>query len=245
MVREFRADLHIHTCLSPCGSLEMSPRTVVREAKKRGIEIIAVCDHNSAENVLPVQRVGKLEGVTVLAGMEVTSEEEVHVLALFDHYENASRLQEIVYEHLQPGENDEATFGPQVVVNEEDEVLAMSMRLLIGATTLSINEVVDTVRRLGGLAIASHVDRESFSLLGQLGFIPEGLALDALEISPRMKEGEARSKFPQLHGYPLVTFSDAHSPEEIGNGSTRFLLDAATVAEIGKALRGEDGRRIV
>jgi hypothetical protein len=245
MLKEYRADLHIHTCLSPCGSLDMSPRAIVREAKKKGIEIIAICDHNSAENVLPVQKIGEVEGVTVLAGMEVTSQEEVHLLTLFNDVEGVNRLQEIVYEHLLPGENDEEAFGPQVIVNEEDEVIGMNMRLLIGATTLSINELVDRAQKLGSVVIASHVDRESFSLLGHMGFIPHDLKLTALEISPHITAEQARARFLQMSGYPLVTFSDAHTLEDIGKVSTRFFLEEPTLKEIEKALRGEEGRRIV
>lgn len=245
MVRAYRADLHIHTCLSPCGSLDMSPRAIVREAKKKGLEIIAICDHNSAENVLPAQKMGEREGITVLAGMEVTSQEEVHILALFDTAEGVNRLQEIVYEHLLPGENDEDTFGPQVVVNEEDEVVGMNTRLLIGATELSINTLVDTALKLGSVVIASHVDRESFSLLGHLGFIPDDVRLHALEISPHTTREQAKATFPQIIGYPLVTFSDAHSLEDIGKTSTCFFLEEPTLREIAMALRGEEGRGIV
>lgn len=245
MLREYRADLHIHTCLSPCGGLDMSPRAIVREAKRRGIDIIAICDHNSAENVLPAQKIGEAEGVTVLAGMEVTSQEEVHILTLFDDLESVNLLQEIVYQHLLPGENDEEAFGPQVVVNEKDEVMGMNTRLLIGATNLSINELVERAHNLGSLVIASHVDREGFSLLGQLGFIPHDLRLTALEISPNMTGEQAKARFPQMSGYPLVTSSDAHSIEDIGKATTCLLLEEPTLREIGKALRGEEGRGIV
>jgi len=245
MLREYRADLHIHTCLSPCGSLDMSPRAIVKEAKKKGIEIIAICDHNSAENVLPAQKIGRIEGVTVFAGMEVTSQEEVHILTIFDDVKGVKLLQEIVYEHLLPGENDEDAFGPQVIVNEEDEVVGMNTRLLIGATNLSINELVDRAQDLGSIVIASHVDREGFSLLGHLGFIPHDLRLAALEISPNMTGEQARARFPQMSGYPLVTSSDAHSLEDIGKVSTRFLLEEPTLREIGMALRGEEGRWVV
>jgi hypothetical protein len=150
-----------------------------------------------------------------------------------------------VYQHLLPGENDEEIFGPQVIVNEEDEVVGMNTRLLIGATSLSINELVDTAQNLGGMVIASHVDRESFSLLGHLGFIPQDLGLSALEISPHMTREQAKARFPQISGYPLVTSSDAHSLEDIGMVSTRLFLEEPTLREIAMALRGEGGRGIV
>lgn len=245
MLKEFRADLHIHTCLSPCGSLEMSPRAIIQEAKRKGIEVIAICDHNSSENVPPAQRIGRKEGVTVFAGMEVTTKEEIHLLTIFDEIIKLNHLQEIIYQHILPGEYDENVFGPQVIVNEEDEVLGINKRFLIGATDLSINELIDITRKLDSLIIASHVDRESFSLLGHLGFIPQDLRIDALEISPFMSRETAKIKFPQIDEYPVVSFSDAHSLEDVGKTYTCFLLAEPSIPEIALALRGEGGRRIV
>ena len=204
MLRNFKADLHIHTCLSPCTDLDMSPQAIALQAKRREIDILGICDHNSAENVPAVMRAADQFAIRVLPGMEVTSQEEVHVLALFDELEPALALQEIVYANL-PGENDEEAFGMQVVVNAEGEVLHFNPRLLIGASTLSIEEVTDHIKALDGLAIASHIDREGFSLLGQLGFVPEHLALDALEISPRISLEEAEQRFhPELPGHKFL-----------------------------------------
>jgi len=174
--------------------------------------------------------------------MEVTSSEEVHLLALFDALEPVRQLQEIVYRYL-PGENDEEAFGMQVVANADDEVLGFNRRLLIGATTLPVEEIVDNIRSLGGLAIAAHVDRESFSLISQLGFIPDDLALDALEISPALSYEDAVRKYsPSL---PLIQSSDAHKEDDIGRCCTRFLIDDANIGEIRKALRGQEGRTIL
>ena len=117
-MKRFRADLHIHTCLSPCAELEMNPREIVEAARGKGIDIIAITDHNSAENVEAVRGAALGKGVTVLGGMEVTSSEEVHLLALFAEREQLLRMQDIVYENLPSGENDERLYGRQVIVNE-------------------------------------------------------------------------------------------------------------------------------
>ncbi|MBI5188431.1 MAG: PHP domain-containing protein, partial [Nitrospirae bacterium] len=172
---EFRADLHIHTCLSPCADLLITPYRIVEKAASLGLNIIAICDHNSAENVEVAKRVAKEKGINAISGIEITSSEEVHILGLFGDIEDALKMQDIVYENLQLGENDEEVFGMQVIVNEKDEVLDFNKRLLIGATRLSVNKIVETIHSLGGLAIAAHIDREGFGIIGQLGFIPPEL----------------------------------------------------------------------
>jgi len=242
MLRKFKADLHIHTCLSPCTELNMSPKGILTAAKKKGIDILGICDHNSSENSLAIMKAAKKMHIHILPGMEVTSEEEVHVLALFDNIGNALKLQEHVYQNL-PGKNDEKTFGMQVIVNEKEEVLGFSDKLLIGATTIPLDEVIRLIHSLGGIAIASHIDREAFSIIGQLGFIPEKLDLDALEISPRITFEEAKKTYP--YNYPITCSSDAHYPDDIGKTYTSFLLEDKTIAEMKKALKNEDGRRII
>lgn len=242
MLRPFKADLHVHTCLSPCTELDMSPTKILTSAKKKGIDILGICDHNSSENSLAIMNASKKTNIHVIPGMEVTSREEVHVLALFDDIGNALKLQESIYRNL-PGENDEEAFGMQVIVSEKEEVLGFNDKLLIGATTIPLEEVLQLIHSFDGVAIASHVDRESFSIIGQLGFIPENLELDALEISPNMTITEAKKKFKD--NYPITCSSDAHYPNDIGRGFTSFLLEEGTVAEIKKALKNEDGRKLI
>jgi hypothetical protein len=242
MLRPFKADLHIHTCLSPCTELDMSPESILTAAKKKGLDIIGICDHNSSENSPGVFHAAKGFPIRVLPGLEVMSREEVHVLALFDNLEAALRLQDDVYANL-PGENDEEAFGRQVVVNEREEVEGFSNRLLIGATTIPLEEVIRLIHSLAGLAIASHIDREAFSIIGQLGFIPKSLALDALEVSPRIPVEEALETY--VYDYPITCFSDAHYPDDIGTGYTTFLLEEASLVEIKKALKNEEGRRLL
>jgi 3',5'-nucleoside bisphosphate phosphatase len=242
MLKEFRADLHIHTCLSPCGSLKMSPSNIIKEAHNQKLDIIGICDHNSAENVTAVTKAAQETNVTVLPGVEVTSREEVHLLALFDRISAALHLQEIIFNHLE-GENDENTFGMQVVVNAKGEVLGFNPRLLIGATSLSIEALISHIHQLKGLVIAAHVNRESFSLISQLGFIPPEMRLDALEVSSDMPIQKAQKIYPSK--FPIVCFSDAHFPEDIGKASTVFRLQTGSIQEITKALQKQEGRDIV
>ena len=158
----------------------MSPRAIAEQSRNKGLDIIAVCDHNSAENAGSVMRACSNKGVHVLPGMEINSREEVHSLAIFDSEEQARAMQEIVYRHL-TGTNRPEIFGGQVVANEFDEVEGFNDRRLIGATQLGLNDVIREVHRLGGLSIASHIDRPSFGIVSQLGFISPDMELDAIE----------------------------------------------------------------
>ncbi len=239
----FSADLHIHTCLSPCSDWEMSPKKIVAKSIEKQLDIIAICDHNSAENVQAVIHLGKEMGLYVLPGMEICSREEVHILGLFKAVEQAQAMQEFVYEHL-PGENQAEVFGYQVIVNEKDEIRGEVSRLLIGASRLSLQEIVVKIHKLGGLSIASHVDRPSFGIIGQLGFIPEDLSLDGLEVSYRVPLNDVRKKIPGSMNFPFISSSDAHFPDDIGKAKTVFTLAAPSFEEIHLALKSKDGRRI-
>jgi PHP family Zn ribbon phosphoesterase len=222
----------------------MSPRRIVQTAVAKKIDIIGICDHNSAENTAAVIKAAEDEKLKVIPGIEVTSKEEVHILALFGKGDDALELQSIIYDNLD-GENDEEVFGPQVVANETEEVIGFNEKLLIGATDLSIKNIVDSIHLLNGLAIASHIDRESFSIIGQLGFIPDDLGLDGLEISRRITYQEAKKRFADYSNYSLVRSSDAHFLEDIGSATTTLLLEEATLEEIEKALGAKEGRKIL
>lgn len=241
MLTTFRADLHVHTCLSPCGDDAMRPLAIVRQAKKNGLDVIGICDHNSARNVAAVRRAGRREGMAVIGGVEVCSEEEVHVLGLFDREQDLQDMQRLIDENL-AGENNPDLFGEQYLCDEHDAIIGRETRLLIGATRLTVEQVVDSIHRYDGLAIASHVDRQSFSVLSQLGFVPPGLQVDALEISSRWAVTEARARLPEIRDYPLVRSSDAHWLEDIGNASVAFTGDLPCIGDLRRALLGEGNR---
>jgi len=215
----------------------MSPARVARQARERGLDLIAVCDHNSAENAEATARAGRKVGLAVIGGMEITSREEVHVLGLFREPGLLGAAQQAVHDHL-PGENDPDVFGEQLVMDEDDRVIGRQDKLLIGATDLALADVVRTVHALGGIAIASHVDRPSYSILSQLGFIPAGLGLDGVEIRDRRPDG-----LPDA--LPVVSSSDAHRLKEIGRRRTSFYVEGPTAEEIALALKGAGGRRVL
>jgi len=242
-MRLINADLHIHTCLSPCAELEMSPMGIVKGAIGKGIDMIAICDHNSAENTRAVIEAAEQTGLTVLPGMEVTSKEEVHILSIFSLPEDAARMQELVYNNLE-GVNDESAFGMQVIVEADGTVTGCNDRLLIGATDMSLEHIVRAIHMHHGLAIAAHIDRPGFGILGQLGFIPNDLDLDALEISARISIEDATTSYSEYSAYPIVRSSDAHFLDAIGSGMTPLMVGAASFTEFQMALRGEQGRYI-
>lgn len=243
MLRAFRCDLHVHTCLSPCAELDMYPRAVVEKAIAEKLDIIAICDHNASENAHSVLKSAEGKPLTVLPGMEITSSEEVHVLALFDTVGDLKKIQDIIYEHLS-GTNREEIFGCQAIVNELDEVEGFNDRLLIGATKLSLHEITHHIHCLGGLAIASHIDRESFSVISQLGFVDPDIPLDALEITHQRGIRNARLKYPALSRYPFIESSDAHFIKDIGQGTTTMFLERGTIEELKMAFEQRSGRYI-
>ncbi len=240
-MKMYKADLHIHTCLSPCAEIDMSPKYIVKEAKKKEIHIVGICDHNSCENVPAVGGHAKNRGgdVNVIGGMEITSNEEVHILALFDDEEKLFSMQKIVYDNLH-GINNEKRFGEQMLVNENDEVLGFTHKLLIGTTELSIEDIVNLIHELDGLAIAAHIDREGYSIIHQLGFIPQSIRLDAVELSYAGKNADFKGL-----ALPVITSSDAHAVNQIGRSFTRFFMEEPNLREIKKSLLGEDGRKVM
>jgi len=243
-LRRFRADLHIHSCLSPCGELTMSPRRIINQALAEGLDIIALSDHNTAENAAAAIRAAAGKGLVVLPGMEITSEEEVHILAVFESMDDLLPLQSEVFLKLPKIASKKKLIKDQVIVNEDDEVMGFSPRCLIAATRLNVYEIVELIHRCRGLAIASHIDREAFGLISQLGFIPPDLRIDAFEVSPRMTIAEARATGKGWARLPLVRFSDAHRPEEIGKSTTSFIIASPVLDEIRLALKGTDGRAV-
>ncbi|MDD5474983.1 MAG: PHP-associated domain-containing protein [Syntrophales bacterium] len=243
-MREFRCDFHIHTCLSPCAELDMYPRALISRSIEADLDVIGICDHNASENVKYTIEAARGTSVKVFPGMEVTSREEVHLIALFDNTESLVDLQKIIYLSL-PGTNDEAVFGCQAIVNDRDEVEGFNERLLIGSTTLSINDIVHTVHRLEGIIIAAHIDRESFGIIGQLGFIPDNVHLDALEVSYRTGISAARNMYPELANHSFISSSDAHRLEDIGRTSTILRIREPSVKEFKMAFERHDGRAIV
>lgn len=220
-MNNYRADLHIHTCLSPCGSLEMSPSVIVKTALSKGMDAIAITDHNSTLQCQEIQVLGREVGLVVFGGAEVTTREEAHCVALFGTDEALDTFQLYLEKHLPPIANNPDYFGDQVWVNRENEILGEIPSLLISALDQSVDQVARTVKDLGGLFVAAHVDRPSFSLIGQLGFIDPTLPLDGIEYTHIETYEKLVAMHPYLQNYIQYRASDAHYPDQIGS---RYLV---------------------
>jgi len=241
IVKPYIAELHSHTVLSPCAEVEMIPPLIVQTAIEKGINLLAVTDHNASANVVAVQRAAQDTGMIVLPGMELQTREEVHLLCLFDTLEQMEAWQNLVDEHLPPLENDIEHFGEQFVVDETGEFVRRETQLLLTSTDLSLEEAVRAVDSIEGLAIPAHIDRKANGLLALLGFVPANVTIEALELSRHISVDVAPLRYPQIRGYPLVRDGDAHRLNEF-LGVNEFLLESPTVAELKLALRRENGR---
>lgn len=243
MLRPLLADLHIHTVLSACAEVEMIPPLIVRRACRMGLGLIAVTDHNACANADAVLRAAEGTGLAVLAGMELQTREEVHLLCLFDTVEQGLTWQAEVWRLLPPLANREELFGPQYVVDAEGEWVRTEERLLAASADIALEDAIARVHALGGLAIPAHVERPSFSLLANLGMVPPGFVADALEVTARFRPEDGFSRWPELRGWPLVVNGDAHRLGEMQN-RTLIKIAAPTVCELSMALRGVEGRKV-
>ncbi|MFP3859684.1 MAG: PHP domain-containing protein [Bacteroidales bacterium] len=241
----FKADLHIHTVLSPCGDLEMSPYNIIVKAKQENIHILGITDHNSARQCRTVRRIAEKEGIFILCGMEITTKEEVHCLAFFDSTEALEKFDKYVYDNLADIKNEPEKFGYQVVVDEDELITEEPEKLLISATTLAIDEVEKKVHEAGGLFIPAHIDRLRNGIIGQLGFIPPGLNSDALELSRFTNYDEFIKANKEYSKHSFIHSSDAHYLNEIGQATSDFYLKELSFDEIKMALHRKNGRKVL
>jgi 3',5'-nucleoside bisphosphate phosphatase len=244
-MKSFRADLHIHTVLSPCGDLEMSPVNIVSKAVQKGLDVIGITDHNTTRHCGLITRLAEEKGIFVMQGAEVTTKEEVHCLAFFENTDALSKFQEFLDDSLPEVINDPAIFGYQVQVDEYDNVVYEEKKLLINAISKSFEETETFIHSLNGLFIPAHLNRPKNSIYSQLGFLPDNLSADAVEISKATTFRQFIEDHPELNGFTVIKNSDAHYPEDIGTAFTLFYIEEASFPEIKQALKKENGRKII
>lgn len=204
-------DFHIHSVLSPCGDAEMTPNNIVNMSKILGLDIIAISDHNTIGNAKAVIEAGERIGLKVLPGMEVTTEEEVHILTLYPDIESAAYVAKEVYKNLPDIKNKPEIFGEQLYMDKDDNVTGIEEKLLISAASISINKLFDMVSDAGGVFIPAHVDKHSYSVLTNLGFIPDDLDIRFVEISKRVTDVSVyQDQRPDLKKYKVLQSSDSH-----------------------------------
>jgi 3',5'-nucleoside bisphosphate phosphatase len=244
-MKTFRADLHIHTVLSPCGDLDMSPGNIISEAVRKGLDIIGITDHNTTRHCNLVTKMAAEKRIFVMQGAEITTREEVHCLAFFENTDALNKLQEFLDNYLPDLMNNPAIFGPQVQVDENENIIYEEKKLLINAISKSFKEVEVFVHSLNGLFIPAHIDRKKNSIYSQLGFLPENMNADALEISKVTLPELFTSTHPEIIDYPIIRSSDSHIPGSIGIPFTRFFIENPSFSEIRQALQGINGRKII
>lgn len=242
-MRKFRADLHVHTVLSPCADVEMIPPLIVQRALEKNIDIIAITDHNTSANVRVVQKAAQGSGLTVLPGMEVQSREDVHLLTLFDTTEALEEWQVEVDDALPSAPNNVEYFGEQFVVDENGELIRSEPRLLITSTSFSIDEIFERVNAMGGVVIPSHVERQNYGLFPTLGLIADEWQVPTLEISRHTTPEKVATIFPATRKYPLIQNGDVHHLNDF-LGSTVFTLLSPTLVEIRMAFQKIEGRDV-
>lgn len=241
-MRLFRADLHVHTVLSPCAEVEMIPPLIVEEALERGLTLIAITDHNSSANIQAVQKAAQGTNLHVLPGMELQTREDIHSLCLFDTIDQITELQNKVDFTLPEIKNQPEHFGEQFVVDETGEFIRREDRLLITSSSLSLNEAFALVTSLGGLFIPAHINRKTFGLIESLGFIPPDIPFPAVEISKHLSPEQATIQIPSIGKLPIIQSGDVHRLNEF-LGSMTFSMMDATVNEIRLALNMAEGRQ--
>ena len=237
-----KADLHLHSVLSPCGDLVMTPAEIVKKAKNEGIEVVALTDHNSAENVEAFKYFCQKQKLNFIAGMETETREEIHILCYFPDIKSLKKWQDIVYANLPDQDNDEEFFGPQIKCDYNDQYQSKLSQLLATAVDLSIEQCLKKVEELGGVVVPSHLDR-GHSIISQLGFIPPELNLVTAEISKNTDRENIIKKFPYLKKLQFMQNSDSHYLKEI-KAYQELIIEEFSFSEFKKAVLRKEGRKI-
>ena len=241
---EFKADLHIHTVLSPCGDMEMSPVNIINAAVEKGLDIIGITDHNTTRHCELISELGKEKGIFVLMGAEVNTREEIHCLTFFETLDQLAEFQSFFDLWLPDIKNDPGSFGYQVQVNRQEEIIYEEDRSLFGAINRSVDEVEEKVHEMEGIFIPAHIDRSRNSVYSQLGFFPEDLPVDAVEISRASDPSVFITLHPEISGFTVIRSSDAHFPWDIGRVLSFFDLRNMSFPEVKLALMHKAGRGV-
>lgn len=230
-------DLHIHSCLSPCGDDDMTPANIAGMAAVKGLDVIALTDHNSCKNCPAILKHGEEYGITVIPGMELTIAEEVHVVCLFPALDDAMAFDGYVYERLLPIKNREDIFGKQQIMDADDQVTGNVERLLIGATDISFDQVFGLVEAYRGIAYPAHIDKSTTSLLSNLGFVPPDSSFTCAEISTFDHLHQIQKEHPYFLQCKMLSSSDAHYLEDIREPDYQIYARSRAAKDILEGLR--------
>lgn len=234
---KFAVDLHIHTALSPCGDEDMTPNNIVNMALLKGLDMIAITDHNCCGNLEAVIEVARNNGLTVIPGIEVQSKEEIHLICLFKKINNALEFGQIIYDSLPDIQNNEELFGKQSLLNTNDEVIGKLDKLLLSSCKYTIEEIFVLAEKLEGLCIPAHVDRMGYSIISNLGFIPPALNVPVVELSKKEAPESLIKKIPLLKNYKYIVSSDAHYLWDISEREHFVEMEYLSISQLFAALK--------
>ena len=236
-------DLHQHSCLSPCGDEEMTPANIVGMAVVKELDVIALTDHNTCKNCPAFLKVAEAYGVVALPGMELTTTEEVHVVCLFEHLDDAMAFDAYVYEHLLDIKNEESIFGAQLIMNEDDEITGRVDKLLINATDIDFDAVAGLMEQFHGIMIPAHLDKSTTSLISNLGFIPPDSDFGIAEIKDLKNLHRLQEQHPYLKDCMILSDSDAHYLPDIHEPTYTMLVPELSVSGVFAALKAATKRK--
>jgi PHP family Zn ribbon phosphoesterase len=240
----YRADMHIHSVLSPCGDIDMSPTKIIEIAKEKNLDIIGITDHNTTRHARLMVELGKTKGITVIPGVEITTQEEVHCLAFFENAEITEKFEIFLNNHLPAIKNKAKLFGEQLIVNDKEEILEEVEYLLISRLDSGIDEIEKEVHKLNGIFIPAHINKQANGIYSQIGLLPPDLNIDALEYLKGTNLEQLIAKRPELKTFSLIQNSDAHYTNDIGDSITEYYLNSPSFKEWSLALKKVGGRKI-
>ena len=229
-------DLHIHSCLSPCGDDDMTPANIVGMAAILGLDAVAVTDHNSCKNCPAVLAAAKEYGILAIPGMEINTSEEIHAVCLFPDLDAAMDFDTYVYDRLMPFPNNEEIFGRQLLYDTEDQVCGSIPNLLINATEISFEGLWELVRSYEGVMFPAHVDKSANSLMANLGFIPPDSQFKTAEVKDLRQLHRLKKAHPYLEGCRIVSDSDAHYLEHIHEPGLTLPVEEKSARGVVEAL---------
>ncbi len=232
-------DLHIHSCLSPCGDNDMTPYNLVNMAKIFGYDIIALTDHNTCDNCESAIKVGQQIGLTVVPGMELCTSEEIHCVCLFPTLQKAEAFSAFVKTTMLPIKNKEHIFGQQLIMDTEDGILGKEEILLTTASSISIDSLPALMEEYGGVFYPAHIDRSSYSLLSSLGDFPPYLEINCFELTPQADEKVYLEKYEEARDKIIIRSSDAHYLENMREPEFSLDLPENSAAALIEYLKGD------
>lgn len=202
-------DFHIHTALSPCGDDDMTPNNIVNMAVLKGLDAIAITDHNTCRNAEACMQCAEGTDLLVLPGMEVETAEECHIVCIFPDIDSARRMEEQVIANLPKIKNRPDIFGHQVVMDKDDNIVGYEENLLVTATAMPVEKVASLARELGGVAIPAHIDKAAYSIISNLGFIDDGYGFKTVEVKD-LEKLDSLYEDKGLGRFRIIHSSDAH-----------------------------------